>query len=455
MKYRRSLDRGLRYRSASEDRWQEWGWGLGILLVALLVFGVNLELPPLQSMEVAFARAAEAIARSPDSSLQWLLSTVGEQFAGEKSPLLSVLIAFAYRWGERDAATTRWPVAALGALSVLALYRTGREIFPRRRSAILAAGIYLVLSPLIPLGRFALPTTLGGSLLIFTVWLALRSRRDFRWTLGIGGGLSLLFLTRGWLAIAAGGIVLVFLARDTPRLLRSPYLWAGMVLGSFPVTSWTIARGSALFFWGDRSVLALGLPYELKTLCFALPGLFLGLSGLSLALSQRNWGWANLTLIWFYGAIVVIPFLSFSVESSVLLFPPLALAGGVKLDELLNLPREHQSLSGWYGLAIALAFAAVTCSLAFAWFLPLYRSSVLVFAAVALCLAMVALMVSQGERQSPILLFWGMYVALFLFVATLPRRSLVLSEGTSLGRSTNITKNYSTLPLSFQDIVNN
>ncbi|MEM9541158.1 MAG: glycosyltransferase family 39 protein [Cyanobacteria bacterium P01_E01_bin.42] len=428
----------MRYRSASEDRWQEWGWGLVILLVALFVFGVNLNLPPLQPMEIEIASAARAIASSSESSLQWLLSPVGEQFAGEKSPLLSVLIAFTYRWGEINVAMTRWPIAALGAISVLILYRTGREIFPRRRSAILAAGIYLVLSPLIPLGRFALPTTLGASLLILTIWLALRSRRDYRWTLGIGGGLSLLFLTRGWLAIAAAGIILVFLARDVPRLLRSPFLWAGIVLGSFPAGSWLSVQGSAWFFQSDRAVLTLGLPYELKTLCFALPGLFLGIAGLSLALSQRNWGWANLTLIWFYGAVVTVPFLSFSIESSLLLFPPLALAGGVKLDELLSLPREQQSLSGWYGLAIALAFGAVACSLGFAWLSPIHRPSVLVFAAVALCLAMVALTVSQGDRQSPILLFWGMYVALFLFVATLPGRSLVLSEKTGLGRSSNL-----------------
>ncbi|MBP0019941.1 MAG: hypothetical protein J7647_20600 [Cyanobacteria bacterium SBLK] len=455
MKYRRSLERRLRYRAASEEQWQEWGWGLGVLLFALLVFSVNLDLPSLQGMEDELARAAEAIASSPNFSLWGLLSPIGEQFSREKSPLLSVLIAFTYGWGESNAAMMRWPVAGLGALSVWVLYRTGREIFPRRRSAILAAGIYLVLSPLIPLGRFALSINLGGSLLIFTVWLALRSRRDFRWTLGIGGGLSLLFLTRGWLAIAAGGIVLVFLARDTPRLLRSPYLWAGIVLGSFPVTSWILEWGSAEFFWSDRAVLDLGLPYELKILCFALPGLFLGISGLSLALSQRNWGWANLTLIWFYGVLVVIPLLSFSVESGLLLFPPLALAGGVKLDELLNLPRERQSLSGWYGLAIALAFAAMACSLGLAWLFPLYRASVLVFAAVALCLAMVALTVSQGDRQSLILLFWGMYVALFLFVATLPGQSIVLSKGGSLGRSSDVIETHSTPLLLFRNIVNN
>lgn len=412
------LGRRSRRRFVSGEEWQEWVWGLGLLLATLFVFGVNLSAPPLQPPEIELAVRGRAIATSPHFLI--LGNEQFSQFYLEESPFLPLLIAFAYRWGTIDGAVTRWPMVGLAVLSVFCLYRIGREIFPRRRTAAIAAWIYLVLSPLIPLGRLALPTVAASALTIVTVWLTLRSRRDCRWSLGIGLGLGLLVLTQAWLSLVAGGIVLGFLAWDTPRLLRSLYLWVGIILGGLPVFGWLEMRppGSGLPAIAPSS-LVLPLSYELKILCFALPGLFLGLAGLSVAIARMNWGWAKLTLIWLGGALVASLLLSFAPESTLLLFPPLALAGGCKLSELLNLPGDREELSGWSRVAIALALVALTGCLGFAWFFPLDRSAVLVFAAVALCLAMVALSISQQDRQSLILLFWGMYIAWLVFACTL------------------------------------
>ena len=419
MKYHSSLLERSRRRFAGGEGWQEWGWGLGLFLAAVLLLAINLDRPSWQPFEKILFRTAEAIANSPHSLLEGLLSPAGRQFPRLESPLLSVSIAFAYRWG--GTAAMRWPVAILGMLSVFFLYRAGREVLPKRRMAVLAAGIYLLLSPLIPLGRFSLPAVAGSSLTIATIWLTLRSRRDFRWTIGIGWGLSLLFLTRGELGIAAMGIVCGFLYQDTPRLLQSLYFWAGMILGSLPTMSWIFTHPASVFFsQSDGSALTLSLSYLLKLSCFVLPGWLMGLSGLSLAMDRENWSWAKLTLIWFFGILAVVPFFSFSMVSSLLLFPPLALAGGVKLDELLDSPSDRDPFSLWMRWAIALASIALGCSLGFAWFLPFDLASILVFAAVALCLAMVGQMISRGDRQAPILLFWGMFVTLFLFIATLP-----------------------------------
>ncbi|WP_204105094.1 MULTISPECIES: hypothetical protein [Spirulina sp. CCY15215] len=423
MEYRSLVGIRSRDQFSRQNDWPEWLWGLGLLLAALLVFGVNLSVPLLQDgSEVALALQGRAIAASPHFPQDWLLISPDQPLAGHEFSLLSVLIAFAYRWGGIDEGMTRWPIVGLATLSVFFLYRTGREVFARRSTAIISAWIYLVLSPLVPLGRFALPTVASSCFVLMTIWLTLRSRRDFRWTMGIGLGLSLLGLTQGGLAIILGGVVLSFLAWDTPRLLRSLYLWAGLLLGSFPFIGYILLHSfslTAFFALFSHPSILLSQSYGLKTLCFALPGFLLGLSGLSVAITNWNWGWAKLTLTWFSGAFIAIPLFSFSLESSLLLFPPLALAGGAKLRDLFNSPSDRE-YSSWSFLAIALAFVATISSLGFASLFPLDRASALVCAAVALCLAMVALTIAQQDRQVLILLFWGMYIALFLFGSTIP-----------------------------------
>lgn len=425
MAYRSSVEIRSRDRFSRQNDWPEWLWGLGLLLAALLVFGVNLSVPLLQDgSEVELALQGKAIAASPHFPHNWFFASLDRPFDRDEFSFLSVLIAFAYRWGGVDEAMTRWPIVGLATLSVFFLYRTGREVFVQRRTAIISAWIYLVLSPLVPLGRFALPTVAASCFAVMTIWLTLRSRRDFRWTLGIGLGLSLLGLIQGGLGIILGGVVLSFLAWDTPRLLRSFYLWVGILLGSFPLVSYILLHSfsfATFLSLISQPSIVLGQSYGLKTLFFALPGLLLGLSGLSVAIAHWNWGWAKLTLIWCCGASIAIPLLSFSIESSLLIFSPLALAGGAKLNDLLNSPGDRE-YSGWSFLAIALALVATLSSLGFAGLFPLDRASALICAAVALCLAMVALTISQQDRQVLILLFWGMYIALFLFAGTLPSR---------------------------------
>ena len=74
--------------------------------------------------------------------------------------------------------------------------------------------------------RYSRLATLDGPLLCFellTIWAVLRSRRDLKWTLVTGIGLSLMSLTKGLFGIQILAIILLFLFWDTPRLLSSIY----------------------------------------------------------------------------------------------------------------------------------------------------------------------------------------------------------------------------------------
>ncbi|MBJ7901309.1 MAG: hypothetical protein GC158_15610 [Cyanobacteria bacterium RI_101] len=116
------------------------------------------------------------------------------------------------------------PEAALG-LSVLLVYGLARELFYGRESAFLAAGVYLTLGAMWPEGG----ALLGAQSL--TLLCGLLSRRNPRWSLGLGLGLALWSQLAPFSALGAALVSLGFLAWDTPRLLLSPYFGGGLALG--------------------------------------------------------------------------------------------------------------------------------------------------------------------------------------------------------------------------------
>ena len=141
-----------------------------------------------------------------------------------------MLIAGGYKIVGVNEWTTRLPSAVLSALSVPILYGIGREIFPSRLSAIFSSLVYLTLVPVACQGRLAVADGMALCFVLLMIWCVLRSRRDLRWSLGVGLALSLITLSKGLvLGSLTGAIAFVFLSWDTPRLLTFLLLVARII----------------------------------------------------------------------------------------------------------------------------------------------------------------------------------------------------------------------------------
>ncbi|HBL14814.1 MAG TPA: dolichyl-phosphate-mannose--protein mannosyltransferase [Cyanobacteria bacterium UBA11162] len=430
-------------RSASRirktQRWIERLWLLGLLLGALLLFCINLgSLPLLNGGEKMLAQVAGEISRIPVGSWQWLYPTVDSQVYFEKPPLLYWLIAGVYQIANVNEWTTRLPGAILTAFSVSLLYGMGREIFPSRHSAIFSSLIYLTLFPVVLYGRLGMGDGATLCFVMLMMWCVLRSRRDFRWALGVGMGLGLLCLTKGVvLGVLLFAIALLFLAWDTPRLLTSGYWWLGWLLGLAPGLAWysmplleghtvttTIVKQSLQSLWIPVKGYQENPWYYLVELVkFSGPWLVFWSYGLGLAWRNRNWGWAKLVLIWVGVYFAAISLMATKMSWSILpLYPALALAGGAQLAEVWNLPTSKSYPRIWtIGLSLmSLGALAGTVYLAleegnYSW--------AVVSISLALTTAVSASLVARRDLQFILILFWGMYISLLLFM-TSPHWSL-------------------------------
>jgi 4-amino-4-deoxy-L-arabinose transferase-like glycosyltransferase len=453
--------RGSGHRLRSTERWIEGLWVFGLLLTALLLFIINLGSLPLSDLgEGTVASVAREIARSPVESGQWLYPTLAGQPYFEHPPLLHTLIALTYTIGGANEWTTRLPGAILTACSVPLLYGISRELFPSRLNAIFSSTVFLTLLPVARYGRLALVEGTALCFAMLALWCLLRSRRDLRWALGVGLGLSLVCLTKGLLSgaiVAAASFA--FLAWDTPRLFTSLYWWTGLLLGIAPAASWYIApllqpgqasiatktaqqslrqlwtavdgRGGSLFYYFGEIVK------------FSAPWLLFFPYGLSLAWGDRNWSWAKLVLTWSGIYFVAISLMATKLPWSVLpIYPALALACGMYLARVWNWPTRRFYPRVWsIGLGL-FALAAVALGVIFGIFILEDRSIVIVFASMALTLTVTAISILRRDAQFILILFWGTYVSLLLLMTTsvwiweLPANYPVKSLGVLLDRGT-------------------
>jgi 4-amino-4-deoxy-L-arabinose transferase-like glycosyltransferase len=419
------------------ERWVERLWVLGLLLAALLLFGINLGSIPLQDWgEGTVALIAREIARVPVESWQWLYPKLADKPYLEEPPLLHSLIAGAYKLGGINTWTTRLPGAILSAVSVPLLYGIGREIFPSRQSAIFSSLIYLTLLPVACQGRLAMVDGTALCFVMLMMWSMLRSRRDLRWALGAGIGLGLICLTKGiLLGVLFLAIALLFLNWDTPRLLSSAYWWSGLLLGCAPVVAWYaagmlqygltfIAIGYVNHFLGSVwtpivSPSTSPWYYLVELLKFAIPWLLFWPYGLRLAWESRNWSWAKLVLVWAGVCLVVIAMRVTQLPWFVLpVYPVLALAGGAKLAQVWNWSSRKSYPRLWRSGLSFLAVGAIALSLYFGILETADHSLAVIFAAVALTMAMAAVLVARRDLQFIFILFWGSYISLLLFMTT-------------------------------------
>lgn len=409
------------YQLGRSRDWLEWLWLLGLLLAALVLFGLNLGSLPLTVGETTVvARTAQEALRAGNGEFQWLLPTSGDQLIAGYSPVVHGWVAGLYRWGEVNAWTTRSPGALLGAISVPLLYALGREVFPSRAPAGFAALIYLMFWPVVRQGRLA---TLDGPVLCFVLlvlWCALRCRRDLRWGWGMGLGLGLLSLTQGASCGVAGAIALLFLAWDTPRLLSSVYVWAGVLLGGAPAIAWFVARS---IFW-DESVAPILQPPPSAIACWdaaiaSLLWLPFCLWGLRAARASCTWGWAKFLLVWSGIYLLLVPVLSLRFSVSLMpLYAALALAGGVAIAEVRSWPSSRPYPRTWTLAAIAMAAAVASLCLYLGWSGVSDWGLIILFASIALTLAVVAALLERCDRQFVVMLFWGIYVSLLMLASS-------------------------------------
>lgn len=415
-----------------------------LLVAALVLFGINLgELPLRDWDEGTVAQVARNIWRATPDTSTWLYPTLGNEPYLNKPPLMHGLMAIAYRLGGVNEWTSRLPGATLTALSVPLLYGVGREVFHRRAPALFAALVYLTFLPVARHGRLAM---LDGAILCFTIGMMgcmLRARRDRRYALGVGLGLSLIGLTKGGMVpLLLGAIALLFLLWDTPRLLQTPYFWLGILLGSLPLAAWYATQwlhygqgvlGNSLL---NQSLSRIWTPVEnhdgppwyylLELLKYGFPWLLFLPAGFRYTWSHRTLSWAKLALVWSGLYLIAVSVMATKLPWYILpLYPALALIVGALLTQLWDQGRQvgvkQRAITPYsrfwvnsFGLLALVSGAGCLYFLTFKTPPDLDVAGILVTMAIAL--AVTALLIARQNPQFIPMLVWGNYLALILLM---------------------------------------
>jgi len=450
------------------DRWVDLLSALGLLLAALLLYGINLgELPLRDWDEGIVAQVAREIGRGDGN---WLYPTINDTPYFNKPPLVHWLISLAYALGGVNEWTARWPPALLTAISVPLVYLVGRELFRQRTGAIFGSLVYLTLFPAVRHGRLAM---LDGAVVCFfllTIWYLLKSRRNLRYALASGIAFGLLCLTKGVvLGVLLGAIACFFLLWDTPRLLTSGYLWLGILLGIAPVFFWYAAQffhyGMAFF---DANLIHQSLRrvwqpvgshegpfwyYLLEILEFTWPWLLFWPPGLRLIWENRYLSWGKLILVWTGIYLLAISLMNTKLPWYIFpLYPAFALAVGSYFSDIwyqtppLNLATfgrefdedlptdgvgdddfdtKEMEPMGEAGLYHRLVVWLLALLGSIAWGACLYLmmtrqlpGAQLMLVAVGLTMAIASWLLQRRDRQFLVVLFWGTYISLLLFVSS-------------------------------------
>jgi len=444
-----------KYTSRLNDNFTDKLWMWAFLLAAVLIFGLNLGGVALRDWDEGIV--AQVSREIWGGKLNWLYPTIDSIPYLNKPPLVHWLIGLCFAVGGVSEWTARLIPAMLTAASVPLLYAIGRELFPRRSIAIFSALVYLTLMPVVRHGRLAM---LDGAVLCFLVggmWCLLRSRRDLRYALGAGIGFGLICLTKGvMLGLLLGGIGCLFLVWDTPRLLTSGYLWGGLAIGTLPVAGWYFAQW--VHYGQDFININLisesfrrisepvsnhkGPPwyYLLEILESAWPWQLFYLQGLRLTWENRNFPGPKLVLVWTGVYLLAISVMNTKLPWYVLpVYPAFALAVGSYLAEVWEqmwLPEEREkepaeerfdaiSLLPHPAVLGVLAIVAVVGCIYFSGLVhiggqirPIERDLQLMLMFVALTMTISAVLLHRKDRQFLLVLIWGTYVTLLVFVAS-------------------------------------
>jgi 4-amino-4-deoxy-L-arabinose transferase-like glycosyltransferase len=406
----------------------EFKWLLGLAMAAIFLWLVALGNLPLRDWDEGYYAI---VARDMFRGGSWFFPTyLGEPFL-LKPPLMMWLITISYHWGGVNEWTTRLPGAFLTACGVPLLYLLGREVFAYRRAAFFSASVYLTLLPVVRHGRLAMLDGAINTCFILSLWCLLKARQERRWTVGVGIGLGAIALIKGVLVIVLGAIAIVFLlVNKQVKLLKSPYLLLGFLLGFLPIFAWYFAQfqyyGNLFikthFYSQSFERLSTSVDghqqefwyYLVELIKYTIPWLLFLPGGFSLAWQQRDKSWGALVIL---GAVMYLGTISLMGTKLpwyiMPVYPFVALAVGAYLEKLWHNHKKYSKV--FVGLFIFLGVAALGGCV---YFILADPQLVLMGMAVVLSLTMVivAWKIKENNRIFIPILLGGVYLTLLLFV---------------------------------------
>jgi 4-amino-4-deoxy-L-arabinose transferase-like glycosyltransferase len=245
--------------------------------------------------------------------------------------------------------------------------------------------------------------------------------------------LGLVSFTKGLLVVPLGAIALGFLLADRQlALLRSPYLWLGILLGNVPVFAWYAAQwqhyGTSFLqvHFQSQGLERLsqtvenhgGAPwyYLLELLKYTWPWFLFWPGGLYLAWQKRHTSWGCLVLIGTVGYLATISVMRTKLPWYIMpVYPFFALAVAAQLAEFWqNRQRYPRILAGMLG------FVAVVGLGGCVYFILADPQPVLIVMgiAVALTMGVSAWRVTQHNPTFIPILLVGMYLTLGLLMTS-------------------------------------
>jgi 4-amino-4-deoxy-L-arabinose transferase-like glycosyltransferase len=405
-------------------------WLLGLLVASLVLWLMFLDNLPLRDWdEGTYAIVAREIYRTGN----WLYPTLqGEPFL-LKPPLMQWLIACCYHIGGVQEFTTRFPGAVLTALGVPLLYLVGRLVFQESLPALFAALVYLTMLPVVRHGRLAMLDGMTISFFLLLLFCLLQARHNRKYALGIGFCLGLITLTKGMLVLVLGGIAGLFLIFNRQLLLlKSPYLWVGMLLGNMPAIAWYIAQwqhygntflqvhfqAQALDRLGQAVEGNSGPPwyYLIEIIKYSFPWLLFLPGGLYLSWQKRHTTWGCLILINTIVYLGIISFMRTKLPWYVMpVYPFLALAIGVKLSKIWQQDKFNKKL-----LTIFFAVISIAGLGGCVYFLIADPQTILIVMSIVLAISMdiISWLTKQSYRHFIPALFSGMYLVLAMLMSS-------------------------------------
>jgi 4-amino-4-deoxy-L-arabinose transferase-like glycosyltransferase len=216
-----------------------WFWVF--LVAAIALWTLSLGNVPLRDWDEA---SHAIVARELYRTGNWLYLTFFGQPYFMKPPLGYWIVASSYHlFGSVSEFSTRLPVALISAFGVPLLYLVGREVFPRRLSAILSASVYLTLLPVVRHGRLMMLDGIVNTFFILLLLCLLKARKRPPWALGIGLCLASITLTKGILVFPLWAIAGIFILGDRDwSIFKNPYTGLGLLLGATLTLGWYYAQ---------------------------------------------------------------------------------------------------------------------------------------------------------------------------------------------------------------------
>lgn len=404
----------------------------GFLIAAIVLYTSDLGNLPLRDWDEGIvAGVARNIWRGAAGGFTWLYPTInyGDPY-WNKPPLIHGLIAVSYQLFGVSEWSTRIIPALLTACSVPLLYLIGIEIFATRLTAIFSALVYLTLLLVVRHGRVAMLDGAIACWFCLAVWCLLRGRKHSSWFLGTGIAIGLICLTKGMMmGVLLGGITLIFIAWDSPWILRSPRIWVGLVLGVMPAIAWYglqylrygeqflgISLGAQTFnrIWEPVSSLSSPPWYYLAEIAkYSLPWLIFLPYGFKLAFDNRHDSWGKLTLVWTGIYLLAISLMATKLPWYVIpLYPGLSLLVGASLGRVWT---KNQAPYFW---RISLSLLALICWVAGGYYGLVDVASgidlALILVVVAISFTLASVMLWLSSRYFIPVIITGFYLALLL-----------------------------------------